>query len=73
MNWGKFGGAMQAFRKSQFSIAVMNWVKLRSIYTAQDQHFKIRILNLWMNWENVCPNLSFTVQNKMVNSRKNGW
>ena len=39
-------------------------------YTAQDQHLKIKILNLWMNWEKLCPNLSSTVENKMENSRK---
>ena len=30
------------------------------VYTAQDQHFKIQILNLWMNWEKLWPNLSIT-------------
>ena len=41
--------------------------------TCQDQHFKIPILNLWMSWENLRPNLSFTVENKMENSYKRGW
>ena len=41
-------------------------------YTAQDQHFKIQILNLWMNWETLFPNLSFTVENNMGNSHKKG-
>ena len=27
------------------------------INTAPDQHFKIQMLNLWMSWENFCPNL----------------
>ena len=40
------------------------------MYAAQDQHFKIQILNLWVNWETLCPNLSFTVENKMENSHK---
>ena len=26
-----------------------------------------------MSWENLCPNLSFTVENKMENSHKRGW
>ena len=43
------------------------------IYTAPGQHFKILILNLWMSLENLCPNLSFTVENKMENSHKRGW
>ena len=43
------------------------------VYTAPDQHFKIQILNPWINWEMLCPNLSFPVQNKMGNSHKKGW
>ena len=31
------------------------------------------MLNLWISWENLCPNLSFTVENKMRDSRKRGW
>ena len=42
-------------------------------YTAPNQHFKIQMLNLWMGWKNVCPNVSFTVQNKIRNSHKRGW
>ena len=41
--------------------------------TAPDQHFKIQMFNLRMSWENVCPNLIFTVENKMGNSHKRGW
>ena len=34
------------------------WIgKNLEIYTAPDQHFKIQMLNLWMSWENLCPNL----------------
>ena len=51
----------------------MNWEKHGSIYIAQDQHFKIKILNLWMNWEKLCSNLSLTVGNKMGNLHKKGW
>ena len=51
----------------------MNWEKLGSIHTAQDQHFKIQILNLWMNWERICHNLSFTDENRMDNLHKKGW
>ena len=31
------------------------------------------ILNLWMNWEKLCPELSFAVENKVGNSHKKGW
>ena len=58
MNWGKFESTNQAFQK----------------ITAQNQHFKIQILNLWMNWEKLCPNLSVTtVENDMGDSLKKFW
>ena len=50
------------------------WIrKILEVYTAQEQHFNIQILNLWMNSERICPNLSFTVENKMGNLHKKGW
>ena len=50
------------------------WIgKILEIYTAQDQHFKIQILNIWMNWERIWSNLSFTVENIMGNLQKKGW
>ena len=50
------------------------WIeKNLEIYTAPDQHFKIQMLNLWMSWENLCPNLTFTIENKIGNSHKRGW
>ena len=39
----------------------------------QGQHFEIQILNFYMNWEKACPNLSFTVENKMESSHKKRW
>ena len=48
------------FKNPNFPSLFMNWKKLE-VYTAQDQHFKIQILNIWMSWEKLCPNLSFTV------------
>ena len=36
----------------------MNWGKLGNIHSPRP------ILNLWMSWENLRPNLSFTVENK---------
>ena len=50
----------------------MNWKKLGNIHSPRPI-FKIQILNLWMSWENLCPNLTFTVENKMGNSHKRGW
>ena len=55
-------------------LKILLWIeKNLEIYTAPDQHFKIQMLNLWMSWENLCPNLNFTVENKMRNSHKRGW
>ena len=71
MNWGKFENAIQAFQKSQFPISY-ELEKSLEIYTAPDQNFKMQMLNLWMSWKNVCPNLSFTVENKMGKSHKRG-
>ena len=34
---------------------------------------EIQMLNLWMSWENLCPNLTFFLENKMGNSHKRGW
>ena len=53
----------------------MNQEKIGSIHNPrqQDQHFKFQILILWMNWETLCPYLSFTVENKMENLYKRGW
>ena len=50
----------------------MNWEKNWK-YTqpkTNDQHFRIQILNLWMNWEKLFPNLSFPVENEMGNLHK---
>ena len=50
------------------------WIgKKLEIYKAPGQHFKIQMLNLWMSWESLCPNLSFTVENKIRNLHKSGW
>ena len=50
------------------------WIgKNLEVYTAQDQHFKIQILDLMIYWEKLCPNLSLTVDNKIGNSQKKGW
>ena len=60
------------FKNSNFPSVL--WVgKNLEIYTAPDQHFKVPMLNLWMSWKNLCPNLSFTIENKMENSHKKWW
>ena len=47
------------------------WIgKNLEIYTAPGHHFEMQMLNLWISWEKLCPNLSFTVENKMRNSCK---
>ena len=39
----------------------------------EDQHFKIQIFNLRMNWEKLCPNLRFSNESKMGNSHEKWW
>ena len=63
---GKIWKYNLGFSKIPILVSFMN-------YTAPDQHFKIPVLNLWMSWENWCPNLSFTVENKIANSHKRVW
>ena len=47
----------------------LSWIRKNlEAYTVQDQHFKIKIFNLWMNSEYLY--LNFTVENKMGNSHK---
>ena len=50
------------------------WIgKNLEVYAAQDNkkhHFEMQILNLWINWEILYPNLSLTVENNMGNSHK---
>ena len=51
----------------------MNWgEKLGNIHNPRTI-FKIQMWNLWMSWENLRPNLTFTVENKMGNPHKRGW
>ena len=42
-------------------------------YTQPNRHFEIRILHLWMKWERICPNFSFTVENEIGSLHKYGW
>ena len=49
----------------------MNWETLQSIHSLR-QTFKFQSLNLWINWEKLRPNLSFTVENKKENPHKKG-
>ena len=51
----------------------MNWEKLGNIHSSRPTFQNpIQMLNLWMRKENLCPNLSLTVENKMENSHKKG-
>ena len=65
---------MQSRLSKNPNLLYLLWLgKNLKVYTAQDQHFTIQILKLWMNWENLCPNSIFTVENKMGNSHRKGW
>ena len=65
MNWEKLGSSARAtFKNPTTSLLIgKNWEVQPKTNTQ-----KIPILNLWMNWENVCLNLSFTIENKTINT-----
>ena len=44
----------------------MNWEKLGNVHSP-------RLTFHELSWENLCANLSFTVENKKRNSHKRGW
>ena len=53
----------------------MNWEKLGNIQSPRPR-FKnpnVEFMDVWMSWENLCPNLTVTVANKMGNLYKRGW
>ena len=69
---GKICKCNLTFSKIPISHLFINWEKLENMHSP-GQHFNIQMMNLWMSLENLCPNLTFTSENKMVNSLKRGW
>ena len=65
MNWEKLGSPARATFKNPNSLCQMGKSSKYSLRPTNTQ--KIPILNLWMNWEKFCPNLRFTVENKIGN------
>ena len=61
MNWEKLRSSARAtFKNLRISLLIgKNWEVQPKTNTQ-----KIPILNLWMNLENVCPNLSFSLLKK---------
>ena len=61
MNWEKLGSSARAtFKNLRISLLIgKNWEVQPKTNTQ-----KIPILNLWMNLENVCANLSFSLLKK---------
>ena len=67
MNWEKLGSPARAtFKNPKLSLSNGKIFEVQPKISTQ----KIPILNLWMNWENFCPNLRFTVENKIGNYTK---
>ena len=62
MKWKKLRVPAGAIFKNKSQNLFVNWEKHTSL--AYDQHSKSSILNLCMNKGNLCPNLSFTIENK---------
>ena len=71
--WIRKNLGMQSMLFKNPNFPSLLWIgKNLEIYTASDKHLKIPMLNLWMSWENLCPNLSFTIENTMESSQKRG-
>ena len=67
MNWEKLRNPVRAtFKHLKISLLIGTKLKFQPRIDTQ----KIPILNLWMNWGNVCPNLSFPFQNGVSNLHK---
>ena len=62
MNQDKMRGSARATLKITKSLYELGKKLGRS---AKDRHSKISILNLWMKKKKFCPNLRFTVENKI--------
>ena len=59
-------------QKSQFLISLMNWENIGSMHSSRAT-FKIQSFEYIGKLGKFMANLSFTVENKMRNSRKKGW
>ena len=73
MNWEKLRSPARAtFKNPNFRSLRENWEKTLKYSLRPYQNSKVPIWNLLMHWEKLCPNLSFTVKNKMGNLYKTG-
>ena len=62
MNQDKMRGSARAtFKNYKISL----WIGKKTWKVSQSRHSKISILKLWMNKKKFCPNLRFTVENKI--------
>ena len=69
MNWEKSRSPARATVKNpKISLLIGKNLEVQPKTNTQ----KIPILNLWRNWENLCPYLSFTVDNRISNLHKIG-
>ena len=67
MNWEKLESPARAtFKNPKLSLLNGKIFEVQPKTNTQ----KMPILNLWINWENVCPNIRFTVENKISNLHK---
>ena len=61
MNWKLTSPARATFKYPKMSQLIGKNLEVQPNINTQ----KMPILNLWMNWKNLSPNLSFTVENKI--------
>ena len=52
--------------RAAFKNPKISWLNGKNLEVQPNSNTqKIPILNLWMNWKSLCPNLSSTVENKI--------
>ena len=66
MNWEKLSPARATFKNPKFSLLIGKNLEVQPKTNTR----KIPIWNLWGIWENLCPYLSSTVENKIGNLHK---
>ena len=62
MNWGKLGSPAGATFKIPNSLCELEKTRKYSLTLK-----KVQSLNLWINWQKLCPNSGFTADNKIGN------
>ena len=69
-SWFRKNWQVQPEQPSKISFKISLWIGKNLEVQPKNNAQKFPILNLWMNWEKLGPNLCFTVENKASNLHK---